>query len=241
MKTTVCCLLYGDYPRLAERCLAPLSKLYKHGVDVRIGCNEISVATESVISTLFNAPSDRLKIVSENPQIFKYPMMRRLFSHSPIESKYITWFDDDSYIKDACPLEWLARLESFMESTNADMAGSVYTMPVLPGQSEWRRLHCEWFIDRKRDHNYTKFATGGWWCIKTDVIKRYDWPHKLLKHRGGDVLLGELIFQQNLNLVRYKEGVAINADADGKESASKRRGYDEAPAGSRVKDGTSKQ
>lgn len=240
MSTTVCCLLYGDYPLLAERCLWPLSKLYKQGIDIRLGCNDISKRTGDVIKSLFDPPNANLSLIIESPQIFKYPMMRRLFEVAPIKTKYVTWFDDDSYITDACPVVWLNKLESFMDSSGADMAGSVYTMPVLPGQDQWRRLHCDWFTDRKREHNYTKFATGGWWTLKTDIIRRYDWPHKSLKHRGGDVLLGELLFQQDLNLIRYKDGVAINADANGKESASKRRGYDEPPIGSRVKDGTSK-
>jgi hypothetical protein len=240
VKTTVCCLLYGDYPQLAERCLTPLSKLYELGVDTRIGCNDVSAGTEAVVNRLFDPAKGKLSLLHERPQVYKYPMMRRLFECSPITTKYVTWFDDDSYIK-AHPEDWVRRLEAFMDSTSSDMVGSVYTMPVLPGQDQWRRLHCDWFLDRKRDHAYTKFATGGWWAIKADVIKRYDWPHRSLKHRGGDVLLGELIFQQSLTLSRYKDGVAINADANGKESASKRRGYDEPPIGSSVMDGSSKQ
>ena len=57
----------------------------------------------------------------------------------------------------------------------------------------------------------------------------------MLKHRGGDVLLGELIRSQGLKLANYKKGVAINADDNGKESASKRRGYDEQPIGVTMK------
>lgn len=71
--------------------------------------------------------------------------------------------------------------------------------------------------------------------IKTKVLADYGWPHPQLRHRGGDVLLGELIRHQGLKLINFKSGVAINADELGKESASKRRGYDEPPIGARTK------
>jgi hypothetical protein len=51
----------------------------------------------------------------------------------------------------------------------------------------------------------------------------------MLKHRGGDVLLGELMSHAGLKLVRYNTGIGINSDSEGKESQSKRRGYDEPP------------
>ena len=230
MSTTVCCLLYGDYPKLAYRCLKPISELYKSGVQVRLACNEISDATKSVISELL-PPTDNLIIVNNNPQIFKYPAMRTLFSCEPIKTKYVMWFDDDSYIKDTNPVKWLSSVESFMESSSADMIGSVYYVGITSKQNEWRRLHCSWFKPALSS-NKTMFATGGWWTIKSCIIKKYDWPHKALKHRGGDVLLGDLIKHESLILKKYNNGVAINADENGKESASKRRGYDEKPIGS---------
>lgn len=227
MKTTICCLLYGDYPKLAERCLTPISKLYSTGAQVRIGCNDISKATESVISSLFSI-SDNLTVIKATPQMYKYPMMRALFNIKPIDTDYAMWFDDDSYIKSNNPIKWLEHVESSMVTNSADMLGSIYCIPTSIRQKEWRRLHCSWF----KDHLYTNkttFATGGWWTIKSKILSKYDWPHPLLKHRGGDVLLGDLIKHESLKLVKFNDGVAINADENGKESASKRRGFDESP------------
>ena len=227
MSTTVCCLLYGDYPKLAYRCLKPISELYHKGTEVRLACNEVSDATSKVISDLF---ADSLKYLKYNPQIYKYPAMRELFKLKPLNTDYVMWFDDDSYITNSDPVKWLYDVETFMKNTGADMAGSLYQVYSTPRQIEWRRLHCPWFKQNKAS-NKTKFATGGWWIIKAGIINKYNWPHTDLKHRGGDVLLGELMLHESLKLVNYKSGIAINADESGKESASKRRGYDEKPIG----------
>ena len=228
--TTVCCLLYGDYPELAYRCLKPISELYNNGVPVRISCNEISDRTRSVIKKLFEKP-ERLITLENNPQIYKYPAMRELlWKTDPITTDYVMWFDDDSYIKDPSPVKWLTEVENFMVETMADMIGSLYQVISFPKQNEWRRLHCSWFKPSMVS-NRTLFATGGWWSIKSSLLSKYDWPHKDLKHRGGDVLLGELIKHEGLRLKKFNKGIAINADENGKESASKRRGYDEPPIG----------
>ena len=227
MNTTICCLLYGDYPKLAERCLRPISKLYSIGAQVRLGCNEVSKNTESVISSLFPL-SDNLTIIKADPQIYKYPMMRALFNAKRIDTDFVMWFDDDSYIKAGDPIKWLQHVESSMLTNKADMLGSIYCIPTTPRQKEWRRLHCSWFKENLYSNKST-FATGGWWTIKSSILNKFDWPHPLLKHRGGDVLMGDLLKHQSFNLFKFNEGVAINADENGKESASKRRGFDESP------------
>lgn len=230
MPVTICCLLYGNYPKLANRCLKPISELYKQGIEIRLGCNEISEETKTIIKDLFPNP-DRLLIVSHNPQKYKYPMMRELFNVKPITTDKVMWFDDDSYITEKDPMAWLRSVESLMDNSSADMIGSIYYVMSSAKQKEWRRLHCSWFKPSLFSTK-TNFATGGWWTIKSSVISKYDWPHPMLKHRGGDVLLGELIKHESLKLVKFNKGIAINADDNGKESASKRRGYDEAPIGS---------
>jgi hypothetical protein len=76
-----------------------------------------------------------------------------------------------------------------------------------------------------------RFATGGFWVIKTELLYRYNYPWPELDHNGGDSLLGELCLQQDLRLQQFKEGVKINASRDGKESAAKRRGTSQKPLG----------
>ena len=116
MSTTICCLLYGNYTKLADRCLRPISELYNNGVEVRLGCNETSQETDELISQLFPS-SDRLIIKRHNPQIYKYPVMRELFNARPITTDKVMWFDDDSYIKDTNPIGWLNSTQEFMDNT----------------------------------------------------------------------------------------------------------------------------
>lgn len=217
-KFTVCALFYGDYPNLARRCLEPLLELCGSGlIDLRIGLNDTSDETDDYIT---GACSSDVFTLSAKPQILKYPMMRRLFNEKPVTTEYIMWFDDDSYIKDNNPVAWLEAVDKAMVS--CDMLGSVYTVNYTKDQKNWCKSQ-KWHTG-KTIPDRPKFATGGWWCLRSNVIKKFDWPVPELRHCGGDVALGILLDQNNLKLKHYRDGVAINADDTGKESAAERRG-----------------
>ena len=231
-QTTVCALLYGDYPELALRCLGPLAELVHGGrIELRIGANAISARTEEIISHLALGPS----VFSRAPEnIKKYPMMRRLLAfgtEKAISMPYAMWFDDDSYVKDLDRKAWLKRVEKSMET--ADMIGSRYRIPLTDSQCRWIRSQA-WYTGKEvlpGPRTPAWFLTGGWWTIRTEVLRRFDWPIPELLHRGGDVMLGQLLHQQGLRMSQFNSGVAINADEKGKESAAKRRGFDSPPIG----------
>jgi hypothetical protein len=63
------------------------------------------------------------------------------------------------------------------------------------------------------------FITGGWWTIRTDIIRKWHWPTLDIKHNGGDMMLGELCRQQNYKMKNFDHGVGINAKM-GSERAS---------------------
>lgn len=217
-KFTVCALLYGNYPDLARRCLEPVFELCGSGrVDLRIGMNEVSEETRDYVAD--SAPSDA-EVISADPQILKYPMMRRLFYDKPVSTDYVMWFDDDSYVKADNFADWLDSVEEAMAS--CDMLGSVYTIAYTPSQKQWCAKQ-PWYAG-KSIPDRPQFATGGWWCIKTQVLSTFGWPIPELQHCGGDVALGVLLHQHGLRLKHFREGVAINANSDGKESAAERRG-----------------
>ena len=169
--------------------------------------------------------------------IKKYPMMKRLFASSGapqggssgVATPFVMWFDDDSYISADNPHEWLAAVKHEMTST--DMLGSVYSIRLKGNQSSWV-MRQPWYAGLPVPHLHrTSYCTGGWWTIRTDLLLKFQWPIPELVHRGGDVMLGELFRQQRLRITHFREGVAINADADGTESNSPRRGYDSDPIG----------
>lgn len=229
-KTTACVLLYGDYPHLAERCLVPLLRLASAGlIELRVGCNEISRRTEDFLARWLVDRIENVRVFRSQENILKYPMMRLLFGHghslagpAPIRTDFLMWFDDDSYVKSPRPAEWLAEVEAKMAA--ADMIGSVYTMkaPHSPNQVAWVESQ-PWYGGRPV-LDPPKFATGGWWLLRSQIVYSHNWPVTDILHDGGDVMLGELLNQQGLRLAHHNSGVAINADAQGRESKAERRG-----------------
>jgi hypothetical protein len=219
---TLVALLYGDYPQLAERCLTPLSRLSKSGIPILIGANEISEATADVVKSL-----DLEITVKASPQIYKYPMMRKLLRS--VKTDYVMWFDDDSWITDDMPETWLKIVELRMRSEEADALGSKYGQNLTDRQLEWIKTR-KWYREKPLNRR-AMFLQGGWWVARMSMLKELDWPDKDIRHRGGDVMMGVAMVQNDKVVLQYRQGVAINADSNGQESASKRRGYNEPPVG----------
>jgi hypothetical protein len=158
--------------------------------------------------------------------------MRRMFHDPdrPVMTPYLMWFDDDSYI-DWPDSDWWSRPYQAMQE--ADMIGSIYTIPAQGDQPKAVAAQ-PWYrnkpLERGRDgKSRFRFATGGWWVVRTRIVQKWDWPWPELKHRGGDHTFGELIRQQSYTLKDFKEGVRINADKQGRESKAPKRGHDERP------------
>lgn len=229
---SVCVLLYGsdDYCfRLAQRVInSALKRLGAKTPDFRFGLNAVGDATrEYVAQAVFDYFPNAL-VVDCPENIYKYPMMRRLLYDRPLESELTMWFDDDSCIVEQTNVDdWFARIQQQMHAYT--MLGSVYRERFVGNQVEWIK-HQPWY-NNKEPGAYTQFAAGGWWVIRTGTLLQFDWPPAELKHRGGDVMLGELLRQHSLQLGHFRDGVWINANEIGVESQSTRRGDDELPIG----------
>ena len=225
---TICVLLYGDFPKLAERCLSSIIQtLPDIGSNLRIGMNAVSRETLDVVRKI---GTGLLSASAEN--IHKYPMMRHmLYGENRITTPYTMWFDDDSYLlKQSDGDIWLKAIEAQMEQ--ADMLGSIYWIKWRGQQREFVKAQ-PWYGGKDpAASNSIRFATGGWWVIRTEILYQLNYPWPSLDHRGGDVMLGEACRQQDLRLVTYKNSsVCINADDRGRESKSPRRGFDQPPIG----------
>lgn len=231
----VCILTYGDDDqcyKLARRVLnEPMQKLGKHLVEFRIGMNAVGEQTRQLVTQI---ASDKLAthfepiLIESETNAFKYPMMRALFHERPMKAPITIWFDDDSCITPGTDVEdWLRRVKQ--QLANFVMIGSVYKQRLIENQMKW--LERQWWYNGKPPQSYVNFITGGWWAIQTSTLLRFDWPLRELKHRGGDVMLGELCRQHDLPIGHFRDNVWINANDQGVESKSPRRGYDEAPIG----------
>lgn len=238
---TICVLLYGNHFDLAKRCLGSLLKTCPSGVfpeQVRIGLNEPCSETEHYVIDLIQRRllfEDQVYFSREN--IHKYPMMRRMFYERRITTPYTMWFDDDSYVKDGAYTpgsNFLDTVQAIMEPApdtrraSSAMCGSIYTQSLVGNQTEWIQNQ-PWYAGAVQ--NPVRFATGGWWTIRTELLYKFNYPWPELDHRGGDVMLGQLMHQQKLHLASFKHGLAINADSRGRESKAKKRGFDQRPVG----------
>ncbi len=238
MSFTVAVLAYGDHPALLDRCLSSLAQRadWSHVAEVRLGFNAVSEATrqtalkwaaELPVKVLAFEPTDRQNVC-------KYPLMRRML-YEPgyeVQTPHFMWFDDDSYLKSSGVLtachEMLTRDYAVIGRPYRLQAGYRGDQPQWIARQKWFNRR----VVRTRDPAVTWFPQGAWWAAKTAVLKEWDWPSPELRHRGGDVLFGALIHQQQLPWSRWdSDTVGINADETGKASSSPRRGMNEQPLG----------
>jgi hypothetical protein len=212
-KVTICVLLYGDHPILAKRCLQGIIATVRPELfELRIGLNEVSPATLEYVEQLKKKHSN-IRTFKADKNICKYPMMTRMFNEQPITTKWLIWFDDDSWIVDS---KWLSRLDQLIGCTGGDMYGRLYFWHYTEGEVRWAKA-ASWFrgkaFDTRRGLPIVKFMTGGFWAIKTETLKLLHWPDPRLINNGGDTALGEACHQSSLKLVECYFGIRIN---DGK-------------------------
>jgi ADP-heptose:LPS heptosyltransferase len=235
LPVTICTLLYGDYPELHARNLHSIINNTPPGdYRLRVGLNQVCPATLKLLSQL---SSGRDIQIFESPEnIKKYPMMRRMFQG--LETRWTVWLDDDSHFTEP---DWLKHLIIAIKENEPQgyiMYGKQYFIHLMTSQLEWIRS-AKWFgnlpirIRTFHDHKLgrtqqkvkTDFITGGFWAVRTDWLQKWDWPDPRICHNGGDVMMGEAIYQTGHQIKNWHYGVAI--------SDAKRRGYAEKPAGAK--------
>lgn len=224
MDATIGVLLFDDYPHLAKRCLGSLQRVFpaefcrRH---LRVGGNAIAASSKAYLDQLLadGVLSPENVFLSETNS-YKYPMMRRMFE--TVTTEYVIWFDDDSYLLPTASAEWPERLAEAM--AGVAMCGRAYTIFWQGKQRGWVKKQPWYGGADPAKRPVIHFLTGGWWCLRTDVMRRLDYPFPELRHRGGDTMLGEALRQQKLPTRQWFEHVAINTE--------KRRGFDEGPLGS---------
>jgi hypothetical protein len=229
---SVCVLLYGadDYCfKMAQRVInTPLKQLGKKTTDFRFGLNAVGADTRNLVMAAVAEYFPEALVIDCPENIHKYPMMRRLFYDKPLQSALTMWLDDDSCIAEQTDVDlWLSRVRQQMCACT--MLGSVHKERLVGNQADWIKNQ-HWY-NNKEPGVYTQFAAGGWWVVKTAALTEFNWPPPELKHRGGDVMLGELLRQHGLPLAHFRDGVWINANDFGVESQSPRRGRPESPIG----------
>ena len=233
----VCALFYGGH---ADLCGMLLDSLIHYGdlryVDgYRFGLNEASPATRELVFRFCEQREQACRVYEPARNVGKYSLMSQMFHdpEAPITSPAIMWFDDDSRLNGES-MDVFKRAANLL-SNGSDMLGDIWQKGFEGKQREWIQSR-PWYTGvpwakNKKSRDCFRFATGGWWAIKTEIIRRWGWPDPELRHNGGDVSLGELLRQQRLILTSFKKGLWINANKTGGYSNAPRRGLTEAPAG----------
>jgi GT2 family glycosyltransferase len=214
---TICVLTYGPNATLAKRFL---NSLYNHTdprlFRLRAGLNEAGPATRKLFRD-YSARFKNVTLFTEPKNIFKYPMMRRMFYDSPLPSRWTIWCDDDTHFTRR---DWLQRLGLRIEcSPDVVMWGKPYVLwrrdqfilDWIKAARWYRGSPCVRGSDASgKDAAKFSFATGGFWAIRTNVLRKLDWPDPRLVHTTGDFLLGEALRQNRMSIGRFDYGVKIN-------------------------------
>lgn len=224
-------IVYGDHPDLAARCLGSIvnSADPELVAEVRVGMNAVCEATRDlVLSAMHSAPLPFLvyeEVTGAN--VMKYPLMRRMIYDParPIPTEKVDrvmWFDDDSYV--IAGHRFWADADHAFRTARCPVMGSVYFPGFYWTPAEKAAYRQQpWYTGQLTD-TQTKFVTGGWWVADLEFLSKWDYPFRELKHNGGDTVLGEVLRQQKLRPHHFRDGVAVNADATGRESKAVRRG-----------------
>lgn len=228
LKTTppvsICVLTYGDYARLARRCIGSIRRhCPRDQYRLIVGANAVGEDTHKYLSRLADQGHIDITHISES-NINKCPMMRRMFAD--IDTEFIWWFDDDSYIVHPQAFERRLEIASSSPPTTVgwgyqmcseakdfnlglDVVEMVRRAPWYRGKPPPSRAPEE----KGAGNKYWTYLTGGGWFMRASAIRAMDWPDPRLVMQAEDVFLGEAIRQQGWNTmnVRYL-GVELNTE-----------------------------
>lgn len=182
---------------------------------------------------------DRIRFFAKGRKnVGKYPMMRKMFAQDPnrmfpdLPFGPVVWLDDDTWFESGS--EWLELVSGLMTGEDpAQYVGVPYRVNYDAGEVDAVKA-MPWYsgveIETEKRGRIMRpcvtFATGGFVGLRTELIRRLDWPPACLHHNGGDTLLGQAVRQARVKhaWIRPREhGIRVN-DAP-------RRGISERPYG----------
>jgi GT2 family glycosyltransferase len=217
---------------LAKRCIESIRNYCERPLyQLAAGANAVGARTEAYLAKLHAAGDiDRLHLSQTN--LNKCPMMRRMFDD--IDTEFIWWFDDDSYITKPGALLWLLGLARksppttvmWGQEAECNHTATFINLPDAAGfirSASWYGglTPPSWQPGGKGEFNFEgkgtgdgrwRFIVGGCWLIRTRAVRTLDWPDRRLIKLGDDVLLGEAVRQQGWEICNTgMERFVINA------------------------------
>jgi len=214
---TVLVVFYGEYPQLCRRFLTHFYRFSSPAdFSLRVGLNAVGPETMEYVASAAREFGN-VSIQSEPQNIFKSPLMAKLFVMKPIETDWVIWFDDDSYPYRG---DWLSGLRLKIEAQpDVDVWGNLFFTDADDAAVEFIRT-ADWYQGLPFDHvkptgerserPLLTFVEGGFWAAKTSVLKALNWPDRRLVQHEDDYIFGEALRQNGFKIGRYKSGVRIS-------------------------------
>ncbi len=214
---TIAVVCYGPHPRLADRLLASLDgHTSPSSFALRIGLNEVMLSTVSLVAE-YAARFGNIETFAEPKNTYKSPLMRRIFTERPLLTDWVIWFDDDTHLLRS---DWLQRLTLKMEmAPEIAQWGRLYSLHRRDREIERFIEAAPWYrgLPLARKSNSAgdeviefQFASGGFWAMKSAVVRVLDWPDPRLIQANEDFLLGEALRQNGYFVGAFDCGLKIS-------------------------------
>ncbi len=231
---TICMVMYGDHLELQQESLVSILKTVPpNRRQIRIAANAVTPVCVTWLKQLQERGEIQHLVINET-NIFKYPAMQQLLAHDAgLLDQWVVWFDDDT-IADKDP-RWARRLCEGLVQLPPDCAaaGDVLYSKISPVQKAYYATR-PWWKDKPLQNDQRQsapdgrtvfFLHGGWWVMRSSVIRELDIPDPLLKNNGGDICIGEMLHQNGYKIAKLQAIVRI--------STAKRRGENQHHFGSK--------
>jgi hypothetical protein len=234
-KVTICVLLFGAHHNLHRRCLnSIMTTVPPSRMDLRVATNQVAPETVTYLQTL-----PITKVYADTRARRKYPAMREMFWDPvlPINTQWLIWFDDDTWVRPECS-RWLSLLGDAIVSDPDPLLGMLGMRRQHPlihasprrDPRQWFRSATWWRNRSMRDAkgnpipngSRIHFCPGGFFALRVDAMKACDIPDTRLCHNGGDIVIGEQLWQGGFTLRSFNEEKSVVAQND-----SPRRGFRE--------------
>lgn len=200
---TLCVGCYSNFFDAQKRCLDSIKSQVNFGeFKLLIGCNEVPKENVEYFKKQYNPT-----IVFENEvNIHKIGMMRQMLS--VIDTEYLFWFDDDTYLSDKTSL--VQHVDKVKQHPDVVLFGNKYFFKKETKEEcvkKYMSLGYDWnsylsstfenfdankFFDLDESHRLY-FITGNHYIIKTDYLKKYSFPPDIKSPVFEDVMLSQMV------------------------------------------------
>lgn len=220
-KVTICILSHGDQLDFFKRCLeGVINTVPERRREIRVALNQPTDRLRAFANQYVGAGIE--KLYSDHTQRRKYPAMREMFydPELPLSTKYLVWFDDDSYPVD---VRWLVRLAETIIPNHRNQVRLFGKLCLHDLQLYNRNGHNprKWFEEATWWKNaplnigrsdrvgpngsVIPFVAGWFWAASVAAIKACDIPDVRLQHNGGDCCIGAQIRQGGFKVKDFNQ------------------------------------